>query len=206
MIKNLLIDLGGVIMDIRRPDCVEAFKALGFDTVGDYLTDFAQRGPFEALEEGRISPAEFRAALRGMMPGGVTDEQIDAAFMKFLVGIPVSRLRELRRLRGMGLHLFILSNTNPIMWHGKILADFRREGLEVGDYFDGVLTSFEAGVQKPDPRIFEIAARRFGIDPGETLFIDDSQRNLDSAAGLGFLTLLVAPGEEFGKLVEKHLP
>lgn len=205
MIKNLLIDLGGVIMDIRRTDCVKAFKALGFETVGDYLTDFAQKGPFEALEEGRIPPAEFRASLRAMMPDGVTDKQIDAAFMKFLVGIPLARLHELRQLRSMGLGLYLLSNTNPIMWQGKILADFRKEGMELTDYFDGVLTSFEAGVQKPDPRIFQVAAGRFGLVPEETLFIDDSQRNLDSAAKLGFRTLLVEPGKEFGKLVQKHL-
>ncbi|MBD5317466.1 MAG: HAD family phosphatase [Bacteroides sp.] len=205
MIQNLLIDLGGVIMDIRRTDCVKAFKELGFDSVDRYLNDFSQTGPFELLEEGRISPDEFRRSLRSLMPEEVTDAQIDEAFEKFLVGIPVGRLHELRQLRSMGLGLYLLSNTNPIMWNGKIKSEFAKEGRRCEDYFDGILTSFEAGVQKPEPAIFKMARDRFNLDPATTLFIDDSQANLDAAEALGFRTLLAVPGKEFGKLVEKKL-
>ena len=182
MIKNLLIDLGGVIMGIRRQNCVDAFKAMGFEDVDPYLTDFAQPAVFEALEEGRISPAEYRPEIRRHIPRPVTDAEIDCAFEAFLTGIPPRRLAALRALRARGLGLYLLSNTNPIMWNGRIAADFRAEGLSVDSYFDGVLTSFQAGVQKPAPRIFEIAAERFGLTPATTLFVDDSQANLDAAA------------------------
>lgn len=205
MIQNLLIDLGGVIMDIRRQNCVDAFKRLGFADVDDYLTDYAQKGPFAALEEGKITPDEFRAELRLHMPAGVTDADIDDAFQQFLTGIPVGRLHELRQLRAMGLGLYLLSNTNAIMWNGKILEEFRKEGRHRADYFDGMMPSFEVGIMKPDPAIFRLAARRFGLVPAETLFIDDARVNLDAAASEGFHTLLVEPGQEFATLVEKHL-
>lgn len=205
MIKNLLFDLGGVIMDIDRMRCVRAFQNLGFDTVGDYLTDYAQKGPFEALEEGRITAQEFRAELKRLMPEGVTDLAIDDAFQEFLTGIPVARLHELRELRRMGLGIYLLSNTNSIMWNGRILEEFRKEGLHRADYFDGMLPSFEAGVQKPDPRMFERARDLFGLVPSETLFIDDSQTNLDAASALGFKTLHVAPGKEFAELIGPFL-
>ncbi len=205
MVKNLLIDLGGVIMGINRHNCVKAFKELGFENVDEYLTDYAQKGPFEALEEGKIGPDEFRDELRRLIPVSVTDDQIDDAFQQFLTGIPLSRLHELRQLREMGLGLYLLSNTNPIMWNGVISSEFRKEGHDAGYYFDGIMTSFSAGVQKPDPAIFVKAAEAFGLKAPETLFVDDSQANLDSAASLGFRTLLVPPGKEFGKLVVKHL-
>ncbi len=46
----LLFDLGGVIVDIRREDCVEAFEKLGFADIADYLGDYGQKGPFLLVE------------------------------------------------------------------------------------------------------------------------------------------------------------
>lgn len=51
-----------------------------------------------------------------------------------------------------------------------------------------IVISAETAIMKPDPRIYAQACRRFGLEPGEAIFIDDSQRNIDSAAALGFHT------------------
>ena len=95
----------------------------------------------------------------------------------------------------------MLSNTNSIMWRSRIAEDFRQEGLEREDYFDGIVTSFEAKSIKPDAKIFHTVVEKLGINPEETLFLDDSQKNLDAAAELGFKTLLVTPGSEFFELL-----
>lgn len=200
MIKNLLFDLGGVIMDLRREDCEAAFRELGFTDIADYLSDYGQQGPFAALEEGHINADEFHREIRRHIPHEVTDEEIDSAFNKFLVGIPVQRLQELRRLR-KDYRIFLLSNTNPIMWHGKIADEFRKEGLTISDYFDGMVTSFEAKCYKPDPRIFKYTERHLRIRPGETLFFDDSQANVDAAIALGFNAKVVPPSTEFHTLL-----
>lgn len=207
MIKNLLFDLGGVIMDIRRQRCVEAFQRLGMTRTADLLgDDYVQVGDFLRMESGEISPDEFRTIVRGMIPRDITDEQIDNALNQFLIGIPPHRLMALRQLRRK-YRLFLLSNTNPIMWHSKIAAEFRQEGLEINDYFDGITTSFEAKSAKPDERIFRLAAERGGFTPHETLFIDDSKANLDAARRIGFHTLWVAQDNEFSSLIadfEQH--
>lgn len=200
MIKNLLFDLGGVIMDIRRLNCVASFERLGMKDADSFLGEYSQKGPFLQLEEGLISEAEFRQAVREFIDGEVTDEQIDKAFCDFLVGIPVHRLTELRELR-KHYGIYMLSNTNPIMWHSRIAEEFRHEGMEREDYFDGIVTSFEARSIKPDARIFHHVVAKLGIKPEETLFLDDSQKNLDTAAELGFHTLLVPPGSEFYNLI-----
>lgn len=200
MIKNLLFDLGGVIMDIEKERCVAAFEELGLRDARSYFGDFSQQGPFMRLEQGTISPDEFHAALRTGLPEGVPDEAIDRAFCKFLIGIPAHRLDELRRLR-RSYRVYMLSNTNPIMWKSKIRDDFGQQGLTREDYFDGIVTSFEAKALKPDRAIFDYACRKLGIRPEETLFIDDSQANLDAAAALGFRAALAAPHTEFIQVI-----
>ena len=89
------------------------------------------------------------------------------------------------------------AHNNAIMYNQGIRREFEKDGKHREDYFDGICTSFEEGVAKPDRRIFEAVVRKFGIRPEETLFFDDSQTNLDAAAELGFKTWLVAEGTEF---------
>ena len=55
MINNLLFDLGGVIMDIRKEDCVTAFEKLGLPDAAAYFGDFVQQEPFASLESGHLS-------------------------------------------------------------------------------------------------------------------------------------------------------
>ncbi len=200
MIKNLLFDLGGVIMDIRRLNCVASFERLGMKDADSFLGEYSQKGPFLQLEEGAISEGQFRDAVRQFIDGEVSDEQIDNAFCDFLVGIPTYRLEQLRQLKKQ-YKIYMLSNTNSIMWHSRIAEDFRQEGLEREDYFDGIVTSFEAKCIKPDAQIFHTVVEKLGVKPEETLFLDDSQKNLDAAAKLGFKTLLVTPGSEFFDLL-----
>ena len=196
MIKNIMFDLGGVIMDIEKERCVAAFDRLGLRDAASFFGEYSQKGPFLRLEEGTMTVDDFHQAMRAEIDGDVTDAEIASAFCQFLIGIPAGRLADLRRLRERHA-VYLLSNTNPIMWGSMIRDEFIREGCSREDYFDGMVTSFEAKALKPDEKIFRFAAQKFGIDPCETIFIDDSQSNLDAAAALGFETLHVAPGEEF---------
>lgn len=200
MIKNLLFDLGGVIMDIKRTRCVEAFERLGLTQAADLLDEYTQKGIFLEVEDGTIDADEFRRRIKAMIPHPVTDREVDEAFCQFLVGIPRHRLAELRRLRKQ-YHIYLLSNTNPVMWNSRIAEEFKQEGETIDSYFDGMVTSFEAKAVKPDRRIFDEVVRKCGIKPSETLFLDDSKRNLEAAAKLGFHTALVAPGTEFIDLI-----
>ena len=185
MIKNLLFDLGGVIMNIKREQCVAAFQRLGMSDVDSFLGEYSQKGPFLRLEAGEITPSEFRDEVRQYISQEVSDADIDEAFCEFLVGIPRHRLEELRNLRNH-YRIYMLSNTNPIMWESRIAQEFRQEGLEMNDYFDGIVTSFEAKSIKPDSRIFEYAIEKCQLNPGETVFIDDSLANLEASSKLGF--------------------
>ncbi|MBD5313038.1 MAG: HAD family phosphatase [Bacteroides sp.] len=205
MIKNLLFDLGGVIMDLDRDRCVRAFERLGMKDADDFLGVYGQKGAFLALESGQIGPDEFHREVRGLIGrDDVTDKEIDDAFIEFLVGIPVHRLAALRELT-KNYRICLLSNTNPIMFDSRIAEEFRKEGLEMSDYFDGIFTSYEAKCCKPGKEIFDYTEREGGLVPSETLFFDDSQSNVDAARSYGFNAVLVKPGDEFADLLKEYV-
>jgi putative hydrolase of the HAD superfamily len=204
MINNLLFDLGGVIMDIRRENCVAAFERLGMTNANDLLGEYGQKGPFLMIENGTIDSAEFRREIRRYIPQEVTDRQIDDAFNCFLVGIPVNRLKQLEALK-QKYGVYLLSNTNPLMWDSKIADEFKNDGHDINYYFDGIVTSFEAKAYKPDAEIFHYAAEHCGINPQETLFLDDSAKNVEAAISLGWNAVQVKPGDEFADLINQYL-
>lgn len=203
MIKNLLFDLGGVVMNIRRENCVRAFEALGMTDANNLLGEYEQAGVFAGVENGSLSAAEFRDEIRRIIGRDIADDEIDAAFCKFLTGIPEERLKALEDLHGR-FGMYVVSNTNPIMWNSEIARQFSKLGHDINYYFDGTVTSFEARAMKPDARIFEKVVADFGIRPDETLFFDDSKANCEAAEKLGFRTVHVAPSTEFMDFIKDY--
>lgn len=197
MTKNLLFDLGGVIMEIDRNRAVKAFSELGMADADAFFDPYLQRGHFLQLEQGAVSPEQFRAAVRPLFASPVSDDVMDHALEKFLIGIPVERLERLKELRRAGHNVYMLSNTNMIMWNGFIAAEFRKLGGDVNDYFDGIVTSFEAKVCKPERRIFEYTVEKLGIEPAETTFFDDGEANVEAARRFGMKAELVTPANDF---------
>ena len=202
MIKNLLFDLGGVIMDIKKDNCVEAFRRLGLTDPDSFFGDYGQQGPFKLIEEGKITVSDFHDRIRALSSRPLTDAEIDTAFCKFLIGIPVERLRALAELRHK-YGIYLLSNTNIIMWDATIADEFRKDGATREEYFDGIVTSFEAKCLKPAPEIFEYTIEHLGIKAHETLFFDDSVSNLSGAEALGFRTAHVPAGREFMDIIRE---
>ena len=77
------------------------------------------------------------------------------------------------------------------MYDGWISEAFRQEGLRVGDYFDGIITSFAEGVCKPESAIFERLLGRYSLDPAESLLLDDSEANCEAARRQGMQALRI---------------
>ena len=194
-IRNLLFDLGGVIINLDRQRCVDALTALGDEKADEMLDLSVQRGTLMDLEEGKISPSDFFKRMRQKIGKAVSDEEIVHALNELLIGIPLDRLTLLRKLR-QRFNVMMLSNTNPIMFDTKIAECFAQEGLSITDYFDDVYLSYRLKSCKPDIAIFKKVIELPRIVPQETLFFDDSQKNLDAAASLGFKTFLVTPDRD----------
>lgn len=192
-IRNIIFDLGGVIIDLDRSRAVEALTSLGLKNADTMLGLYIQQKPFLDIETGTIPAGRFFDDLRKEMNPCVTDSQITDAFNRFLVGLPAERLVMLRRLRAEGFKVYALSNTNPVMFHSWIQDAFRKEGLSTRDYFDGIVTSFEEGMCKPDVRLFGVPLRRYNLKPEETVMLDDSEKNCEAARKAGMRAIQITP-------------
>lgn len=184
-IKNVIFDLGGVVINLDRDRAVRALEELGLKDADSMLGLYGQQEPFLGLETGERSTAEFFDIIRSRVRPGVTDTQIADAFNQFLVSLPIERLAMLRRMRLAGFRIFILSNTNPVMFNTWIDRAFRQEGGSVNDYFDGIVVSYEELMCKPNVDIFTNLMRRYGLNPSETLMLDDSDKNCRAASEAG---------------------
>ena len=90
----------------------------------------------------------------------------------------------LERLHRHGVRLFALSN-----WSMQTYATTRHRVPELG-LFDDILISGEAGHVKPDPELFALAIRRFGVAPQRAFFVDDVDANVEAARRFGLTALL----------------
>lgn len=194
-IKNVIIDLGGVMIDLDRDRCVREFEALGIQGADEMLGLYRQKEPFLSIETGSITVADFYDRLRLIAGKNIDDKLLEEAFYAFLVDLPADRLAALRRMREAGLKLYMISNTNVVMYDGWIKRAFMKEGLRVGDYFDGIITSFAEGFCKPDPQIFNILLNRYSLDPRESILLDDSEANCEEARRLSMQALRIADRE-----------
>lgn len=190
-VRNIIFDLGGVVIDLDRKRAIEALSRLGLEHSAALLGEYEQKGPFLMLETGELSAAELYDTLLPQCNPGTTASDIQNAFEKFLVDIPVDRLRTIRALREKGYKLFVLSNTNPIMFNHWIDEKFRQEGKTVNDYFDGIVVSFQERTCKPDPVIFTNLVKRYNLDASSTILLDDSEANCKSARSTGLQAVQV---------------
>lgn len=197
-IDNVVFDLGGVVIDIDRDRCVRHLEAVGLPRAAALLDLYRQQGDFLDLEQGRISAAQFYDALRRDCTNpSVSDHTLEEALCSFITGLPVRRLKAIRMLRRMGKRTFVLSNTNPILYHSVIDRLFRQESLAIADYFDGIIASFAEKVCKPDKEIFRILLRRYSLDASRTLFIDDSRVNTEAAGQCGIIGAYLPKNTDF---------
>lgn len=185
MIDTLLLDLGGVLIDVDYHRTAAAFNALGFDGFEAIYSKAQQDNLFDGFEVGALSPAEFRARIQALHGNGITAEQVDACWNAMLGRIPPERIDLLQRLRKR-YRLLLLSNTNAIhvpAFERIIAAD---NGIvDFRALFDGAYYSCEIGLRKPDAVAFHHVLSRHGAESGRTLFIDDSIQHVVGARGAG---------------------
>ncbi len=195
-IKNIIFDLGGVIMDIDFNRTIEAFKDLGAENFEQLFSWEKQVNLFNKMDRGEVSPGEFRNEIRSITGLNISDQQIDDAWMKILSKVPYSRIQLLREVKG-NYNSYLLSNTNMIHMENfrqDLQVDFGVSGIEV--LFDRSYLSYEVGMRKPEKRIFEHVIENNNLDVSEILFIDDTPQHIESASSLGINTYLFKPGEE----------
>ena len=191
-IRNILFDLGGVLLDLDFSKSITAFKTLGWKEQNLEVSVHAD-SVFLGFEVGKYSPREFRANIRPTLALSNNDLQIDDAWNAMLLGIPDERIAYLKQL-SVEYQLYLLSNTNEIHINHHNSIFLEKHGYPFHDLFISTFYSYELGLRKPDLAIFQKVMEKTKIKPEETLFIDDLPQNTAAAAGLGIVTLHIQAG------------
>jgi putative hydrolase of the HAD superfamily len=186
LIRNLVFDLGNVIINIDPDLTLRKFKEYGVTNFDEMYTILRQTDVFDRLDTGKIILPEFRRAIRDFTHSSITDAQIDNAWCAMLLDFPEENADLLRKLRAEGYKLYLLSNTNEIHidYYTKYME--RQFGCNLlAELFDHTFYSHETGCRKPNCEAFEYVLRAEGLKPAETLFIDDLENNVAGARQTG---------------------
>ena len=200
VLKNIIFDLGGVLLNIDYNKTENAFKALGYTDFKKMYSQFTADELFVKLETGRISNENFFKLLTDAHAGEVTEQQVKDAWNSMLLSW---RKESLSFLKQLSAHckIFLLSNTNAVHQEAFNRSLKLDTGLvSIDPLFTKAYYSHIINFRKPDAAVFEYVLRDAIINPGETLFIDDSANNIKAADSLGFKTHLLGAGEKIEDL------
>ena len=200
-IKNIVFDLGGVLVDLDFKAAINGLQKAGFANVKEQLQTLHQGGIFQKFELGEMSADEFRTAIRENSTVELTDEEVDNLWNAMLLEIPREKLELILDLRGKYM-VYLLSNTNSIHWDYVCKNAFNYRGFRVNDYFEETFLSYEMHLAKPDKAIFEKVLQDANLLPEETLFIDDSEANCKAAEEVGIHAHHYHIGDDLSKVFE----
>ena len=200
-IKNIVFDLGGVLVDLDFKAAINGLQQAGFANVKEQLQTLHQGGIFQKFELGEMSADEFRTAIRENSTVELTDEEVDKLWNAMLLEIPREKLELILDLRGKYM-VYLLSNTNSIHWDYVCKNAFNYRGFRVKDYFEETFLSYEMHLAKPDKAIFEKVLQDANLLPEETLFIDDSEANCKAAEEVGIHAHHYHIGDDLSKVFE----
>lgn len=204
-INAIVLDLGGVIINIDYQLPVKAFAALGIPDFNTLYGKAAQSSLFDDFETGKISAADFIHQIRILSGLELSDAQIRNAWNAILLDFPEERIHFLMKLKEK-YPLYLLSNTNAIhveAFTKQVTEQFGRNVL--AEVFLATYYSNEIGRRKPNRDAFEFVLEQNNLLPPQTLFVDDSPQHIEGARACGMRAMHVAGNRDLCSLLESYL-
>ena len=193
-VKNIIFDLGGVLLNLDTNRTRASFIKLGLTHIDDLFRVGHAASFFKEYETGAISDEEFVEAAIEISNPGTTSAQVIAAWNEMLLDFPPERVEYLNNL-GKQYRLFLFSNTNAI--HLIAFRNSYRQvyGNNLDDHFEKAYYSHLINYRKPDVAAFEYVINDSGVNPAETIFIDDALNNVEGAKRAGLQAIHLSPGK-----------
>ena len=204
-IANIAFDLGGVVVALSHENAIRRFEEIGLRDASQHLDPFCQHGIFGDLESGKISAETFREELSKIIGRDLTMDECYYAWHGYVESVPQRNLDMLLQLRQQGYKVCLLSNTNPFMMQWACSPEFDGGRHPLDYYFDHLYLSYQCRVMKPSAQIFELMLQGQQASANETLFIDDSPKNVAVAQTLGIHTLCPQNNEDWIPSLQNYL-
>jgi FMN phosphatase YigB (HAD superfamily) len=176
MIRNVVFDIGGVLLRLRYQPFIEYLVGAGIDMTD--LPAWLERVDLAAHERGEITGDELLGRIAAMARRPLDADELRARWLDMF-----DRAHEMFDLAA-GLkreyRVFLLSNIGDLHWRHLDA----RYGLDALTH--GVVASFRVGAIKPSAAIYRVAEQRFALDPAATVFVDDLPPNVAGAQACGW--------------------
>lgn len=188
--------MGGVIVDVHRNRAVQNFKAIGVEDADKLIDSYHHKGIFIDIENGNINTEEFCRLLCEHTGKNISPEAIVNAWKSIIDLPPAYKLEYIQELRKTH-KVYLLTNNNPILMDWACTPGFTPSGDSLTDYFDKLYISYQMKCTKPDLKIYQMMIKDAGMNPSESLFIDDSEQNITAARICGLQTYLAKNGTDW---------
>ena len=188
-IENIIFDLGGVLLDIDYNLTRTAFEELGIVDFDKMYSQASADKLFQKLETGEISEENFYKELNRCTGLHLSPDEIKTAWNAMLLSFREESLQFLDDSRSK-YKIFLLSNTNFI--HISSFTEIfhrKKRKKDFDKYFDKAFYSCEIGLRKPDAVCYEWVLKEIDVDAAKTVFIDDSELNIEAAKKAGLQTI-----------------
>jgi putative hydrolase of the HAD superfamily len=202
-IKNIIFDLGGVIINLDIPKTISEFNKLTNKPFESIYSQLQQTPIFDLFDKGQINETDFFIELNKSLDNPLTDKQLLNAWNAMLLDFPIHRLELLNQLKHR-YRIFLLSNTNEthITRFEKDL--YQQHGFKnLEPFFEKVYYSCRIGMRKPDREIFDFVLNENTLNASETIFIDDSPQHIDGALKTGITAHLLSKEKDVKSLIEE---
>ena len=203
-VQSLILDLGGVIIDLEIEATVRAFQRAtpGLDP-GTFLGKREQLPFLNQFETGAIETRDFIREFHRHYGSSMPDAEFKAAWNAMILGFPEGRVERVRTTAAR-VRTFLLSNINEI--HEEALDEEYRKWSDepFTRLFEKAYYSHRIGARKPDAEAFRRVLDENALDPGSTLFIDDTLQHIEGAERLGIRTHHLKPGESLEKILDLY--
>ena len=197
MIRNIIFDFGDIFINLDKLAPFREMAKFGFTQLTPELDHLGKN-----YEMGLMETPDFLSAMQSIFPN-TSKAQIQFAWNTIILDFPEHRLAFIEALKKKNQYrLFLLSNTNALHI-AKVKESMGMERYQrFQNSFEKFYLSHELKMRKPDPSIYEFVMKENGLEAAETLFIDDTKENTDSALQVGINSWNLQVGKE--DIVQLH--
>ena len=180
MIKNIIFDIGGIVLEWGNKPLIELLNKTDYE-VNKICKIICGDSRFKECILGNLSQIEYMKQLISENPkySGDIKKILSKEYQEKVLPIIKENLEKIIELKNKGYKIYFLSNITDVSYN------YLKDKLNILNMVDGGIYSCKEHIKKPDKKIFDALIKSFDLNKEETIFFDDSQRNVKAGNEYG---------------------